>query len=298
MHRRKYISVVGIAVGAGLAGCSGETGGNNSSSGGNSSGGGGESTEASGGGEATGMSTSGGENSDTEAGDMRTAGGDTEMPTAMRTPSPMTTMGGDGMGTSMSGGGNADVSIDSSEFSQESASGVTDTAVVGELTAPSYLASIELQARFRNDAGDVVDTNSVYFEGLEEGQTWNFYVPSLASEPPAEGEVEVASAIPGSPPSPEGVELLESSLNEPADEYSGPLVTGRAENTSGSPISYLEANVVFLTDDGTALDSDYTNVSDLPSGETWSFELEQLTFSTDPRPDATDHEVTLSTSAL
>ena len=296
MRRRKYLAAVGLTAGTMFAGCSGETGSNNSSnesggSSGNSSGSSGnsEETEASGGSEAA----------ETAQGLSTTNGMETSMPTSMSDPSPATTMESSGMGTmmstSMSGGGNADVSIDSSELSQESSSGITDTAIIGELTAPAYLSSIELQARFRNDAGDVVDTNSAYFQGLEEGQTWNFYVPSLATDPPAEGEVEIASATPGSTPSADGVELVESSLNEPADEYSGPTVTGRAENTSGSSISYLEAQVVFLSDDGIALDSDWTNVSDLPDGETWSFEVEQITFSTDPRPDASDHIVRLAT---
>src|SRR5699024_7630487 len=190
-----------------------------------------------------------------------------------------TTMG------SMSGGGNADVSIDSSEFSKQTDSGITDTAMVGTLTAPSYLSTIELQAQFNNDNGDILTTGSAYFQGLEKGKTWNFYVPSLASQTPADGEVKVASATAGSPPSDPGAKVVESSLNEPADEFSGPTVTGRAKNTSGSALPYLEARIHFLADDGTALESDFTNITNLPAGETWSFKLEAITYTTDPRPE-------------
>ena len=49
----------------------------------------------------------------------------------------------------------------------------------------------------------------------------------------------------------------------------------------------------FLADHGTALDSDFNNVIDLPAGETWSFEVEQIVFPSDSRPEASNFEITL-----
>ena len=295
MNRRKYLSAIGLAAGAGLAGCSGGTGGNNSSGGSGSSTpaeGSGESTEASGGASTTTMSKS----AATSSGEMETRetnpAESTSMPTSMRTPS---TARMTSMSTSNSmGGGSAGVSIDSSEFAVQNDSGYKTAGIEGTLTAPRYLSSIELAARFRDNDGNILDNEPAYFTGLEKGETWNFYIESLASSVPSDGEVEIVSTTAGSPPSNSGAKVIDSSLNEPKDEYSGPTVTATVKNTSGSSIGYLEADVKYLADDGTALESDYDNISDLPAGETWKFSLEALTVSTDPRPDIADYDITLA----
>ena len=303
MNRRKYLSAIGCATTAILAGCGG--GGGGGGGGGNESGGtttgggggnaaGGAATEASTpveGGETTTDPTTSGAGATTVAESTRPA-----TVTSARGPSPTATAGSTPASTATTGGsGSSAASIGSSEFTKATEFGITEAAVVGELTASARLQSIELRATFRNDAGDVLGTEPAFFQGLDQGQTWNFYVPFLGDGAAAtDAEVEVASATTGpAPPSPPA-EVIESTLNPSPDEFTGPTVTGRARNTGSSTLPYLEARVKFLADDGTALDSDFTNVVDLPASETWSFEVEQLVFSSDERPEASDYEITLA----
>lgn len=189
---------------------------------------------------------------------------------------------------------NVSVSFDSSRFTSNTISGVTYAGMVGKLTAPTYLSDIEIQAQFHNDAGDILDTASNYFQGLTKDQTWNFYILSPTVDPPSGGDVVVAEATSDNPPSNPGAKVIESSLHEPRDEYSGPVLTARVKNTSGSKISYLYAQVKFLTDNGTALQSTSESIDDLPAGETWYFEIETGAIPSDPRPKATDFDIVLN----
>ena len=293
MQRRQYLATVGIATSSALAGCGSDTGSNGTGDGGGETAGGGGGTElstpASGEEATTAASDGAGETAATEP-------TQSEVVTSAREPSP-TAGGSASTSTATSGGGSASssVSIDSSEFVKETEYGMAEAAMVGELTAPTHLQSIELRATFRNDAGDVLTSDSAYFQGLNEGQTWSFYVPMLGEAADAtEGEVEVVAATAGSPPPSPQAEIVESELNPSPDEFTGPTVSARARNTGSSTLPYLEARVKFLADDGTALDSDFNNVTDLPAGETWSFEVEQIVFSSDSRPEASDFEITLA----
>lgn len=217
--------------------------------------------------------------------------------TAEATPTRMEQSTTTGSMTAGSGGsGTGSASIGSSEFTKVTDAGVSTAAMTGEVTASGgRLQSLELQARFRNDAGDLLSTESAYFQGLDDGQTWLFYVPYLGDAAAAtDGEVEVAEAVAGPAPPTPTAEVIESNLQQPSDQFTGPTVTARVENTGDGTLAYLEARVKFLTGDGAALSSNYTNVTELPAGEVWSFSLEQLTFSADDRPAAEDYEITLA----
>ena len=136
--------------------------------------------------------------------------------------------------------------------------------------------------------------------GLDSGQVWQVYVPYLGDKSEvADGELSISDATAGEiPDPPDSVELLEDSLEPPADEFSGPIVVGRAENTGDSTIGYLEAAATFIADSGNVLGSSFTNVTDLPAGETWSFEIEFTSYSTDAGDDVSDYELYLTDSSF
>lgn len=192
---------------------------------------------------------------------------------------------------------NVNVSFDSSRFVSNPKSRVNRTGMTGKLTAPTYLSAIEIQAQFRNDAGDILETASGYFQELKKDQTWNFYIPSLAAEPPADGDIVVAEATSGNPPSFSGAKVIDSSLHKSGDksDQNDQILTARVKNTSGSKISYLNSYVKFLTDNGTALEGASESIDDLPAGETWYFKIEKRASLGDPRPKATDFSIVLNT---
>lgn len=177
--------------------------------------------------------------------------------------------------------------------------GDMETGIAAEVTntGDTRLSYIEVQAAFRNEAGDILDTNFTNVVGLESGQTWETYVSYLGDETVADAELEVVDTTAGElAPPPEGVELIEDSLEPPEDEFGSPSVVGRAENGSDSSVDYLQAMVSFVAENGNLLSSGSTNVSDLPSGETWRFEVEYLAISPNKPDEPSEYTVTLTTS--
>lgn len=275
MDRRRCLTAIGTAGASLIAGCSGGDG----SSGGGNGGSGGNSTTGSGGGTTTAGSTTGSKT---------TQGSETTQQTSDSTTT----------GTETSSNGDAASALEISGTELEE--GEFDIGVVGEIenTGDQRLAYVEATATFRNDAGDVLDTTMTNLAGLESGQIWETYVPYLGDKSEvAEGELSISDAVAGEiPEPPDAVELLEDSLEPPADDFSGPKVTGRAENTGDSTIGYLEAAATFVAENGNVLGSGFTNVTDLPAGETWSFEIEFTSYSTEVSDDVSDYELYLTDS--
>jgi hypothetical protein len=281
MDRRNYLaSVAALSGGLVLAGCSGGSSGNNSSGGGNSSSGGsdGESNASGSGsgstqsnGESTGQSD---EQTEMESGD------DSDSATA-----------------SQSSTGSDAVKIANSEVVE----GDFETGVVADVTntGDTRLAYVEIEAIFRNDAGDVLDSDFTNVVGLEGGQTWEAYISYLGEESVAEAEVNVADTTAGELESPpKGVKLVEDNLEPPEDEFGSAKVVGRAKNGSDSTVDYLQAAVSFVAENGNLLGSGSDNITNLPAGETWKFEAEYLAIAPDKPSEPDDYTVTLTTSIL
>jgi len=177
--------------------------------------------------------------------------------------------------------------------------GDMETGIAAEVTntGDTRLSYTEVQAAFRNEAGDILDTNYTNVVGLESGQTWEAYVSYFGDETVADAEIEVAETTTGElAPPPEGVELIEDNLEPPEDEFGSPAVIGRAENGSDSSVDYLQAMVSFVAENGNLLSSGSTSISDLPSGEIWRFEVEYLAISPNKPDEPSDYTVTLTTS--
>ena len=281
MDRRDYLtSIAALSGGLVLAGCSGGSSGNNNSSGGNTgSGGSGGGSNASGSG--SGSTQSDGESTDQpdEQTEME-SGTDSESATARQ-----------------SSTGSDAVEIANSEIVE----GDMETGVVAEVTntGDTRLAYVEIEAIFRNDAGDVLDSDFTNVVGLEGGQTWEAYISYLGEESVAEAEVNVADTTAGELESPpKGVKLVEDNLEPPEDEFGSAKVVGRAKNGSDSTVDYLQAAVSFVAENGNLLGSGSDNITNLPAGETWKFEAEYLAIAPDKPSEPDDYTVTLTTSIL
>jgi len=289
MYRRRYIVAIGTAGVSLAAGCSG----------GGSADGGTDSSSNSGSASST---TTDGDGRTTAAGSTTTATETTTESTTETTTEPTTTQETEtstATETSTTPGDTASLlEISGTELEE----GEYDVAVVGEIenTGNQRFSYVETTATFRNDAGDVLDTTMTNLAGLGVGQVWQVYVPYLGEKSEvADGELSISDTTVGEiPEPPDSVELLEDSLEPPADDFSGPTVTGRAENTIDSSIGYLEAAATFSAENGNVLGSGFTNITDLPAGETWRFEIEFTSYSTDAGDDVSDYELYLTDSAL
>lgn len=280
MDRRDYLSsIAALSGGLVFAGCSGSSGGNNSTSGGSGTNGSGSES-----GPTQSSSETTNESGDQTESDEQTAEPETEAETDTESET----------STQTSAGSEA-VEVANTEIVE----GDMETGVAAEVTntGNTRLSYVEVEAIFRNDAGDVIDSNFTNVVGLESGQTWEVYVSYLGDETLADAELSVADTTAGElAPPPEGVELVEDSLEPAQDEFSSPKVVGRAENGSNSSVDYLQAAVSFVAESGNLLGSGSANISNLPAGETWRFEVEYLAIAPDKPDEPNDYTVTLTTS--
>lgn len=177
--------------------------------------------------------------------------------------------------------------------------GEFETGIAAEVTntGDTRLSYVEVQAAFRNEAGDILETAFTNVVGLEGGQTWEAYISYLGDQTVAEADLEVADTTAGElTPPPDGVKLIDDSIKPPEDEFGSPVVVGRAENGSDSAVSFLQAMVSFTGENGNLLTSGSATISDFPAGETWRFEVDYLVISPNKPAKPNDYTITLTTS--
>ena len=78
-----------------------------------------------------------------------------------------------------------------------------------------------------------------------------------------------------------------------SEDSLGATLSGTAENTSGEEQSYIEIGVVVFDGDGTRIDDWFTNITDVPAGQEFTWEI-NLTTGLD---EFEDYEIEWSTSA-
>ena len=290
MHRRKYLSAISLAAGAGLAGCSGETGGNSSSGGGgNSSGGGSESTEASGGGEATEMSTSGSEEMGTDAG-MGTEAGGTSAATATEKETMVTSTVQPSTSASMGGGGSGNTEVTESELNVEEGEYSTDIYMTGliENTGDGVLRIPEARVSFYDNNDSILESSTETIAFLKPGTQWAINVPYLDDGEPARGEIESTST-----------ETFQTELGVPdrLEITSQELQTGEepslsvaVKNTSNSEVAPA-VFCVFYDGDGIAMGDGLDSLDQLPPGETWQTSLDFFGYSTQDATQISDYDL-------
>lgn len=159
--------------------------------------------------------------------------------------------------------------------------------------APS--GTIELQADWYDEGGDYLDNSNAYLQSLGAGETWAARVYFLGTGAENVDDYEIEGEYDTESPNfeIEGLELLEDEM-EVSDREA--VIRGRVENNTGEEQSYVEAIGKVYDSDGIVLGDNWTNVSDLRDGDTWSFDTTWR--GRDRITEATDHEILITDSSL
>lgn len=172
---------------------------------------------------------------------------------------------------------------------------ITDVYVeaVIENTGDAPSGNIEVQADWYNADGNYLDNDIGWLVSLAPGESWESRVYYLGSNPEEVEDYEFEGEFDEEPADvdPEGVELLGSEMEVGEDEA---VVTGEIENTSDETEDYVAAVAKIYDEDGVVLGDNFTNVTELRGGETWSFEVSWR--GRDRSTRAADHELLVATT--
>jgi len=142
--------------------------------------------------------------------------------------------------------------------------------VRNEGDAPS--GQIKLTAKWYDADGNYLDDDDWRLRSLGTDETWAARVYYLGGSAEEIDDYEIDGEFETEPPqtNPEGLEMVESEMNVGEDEA---VISGKVRNDRDEEVSYTEATGKIYDGEGTVLDDDWTNVTDLPAGETWAFEV-------------------------
>ena len=152
--------------------------------------------------------------------------------------------------------------------------------------------SVELTARWLDDSGSFIGTDTAYLPTLGAGETWLARVGTSGEVEGVElsGEYDVS---PGS--SATGLSVVDHSLNI-EDEYSG-TITAEVENTREKSLFMTSFHGVLYDSEGRVIGGQETRESDISPGEDLFFEISLSTTRTVHRiSKATDHMVLVTES--
>lgn len=151
---------------------------------------------------------------------------------------------------------------------------ITDVYVEAliENTGDAPSGNIELQADWYNADGNYLDNDIGWLVSLAPGESWQARVYYLGSNGEEVEDYEFEGEFDEEPANvnPDGLDLLGSEMNVGEDEA---VVTGEIENTTDETEDYVAAVAKIYDEEGVVLGDNYTNVTELRSGETWSFEV-------------------------
>ncbi len=167
-------------------------------------------------------------------------------------------------------------------------------AATVENTGAAPSGTIELTADWYDASGDYMDNDSAFLQSLGAGEAWAARVPYLGTNPgdvdsyQFDGEYDAETP----PMNPDGLTLRGSEMNVGDGEV---VIRGEVVNERGADVSYIEATGKVYDADGVLLGDEYTNVTDVPAGETWTFET---TWLTDRAGEAVDFDVWVTDTAV
>lgn len=271
MQRRKYLAVLGMGSAGFFAGCAEDTDGD------------GTTTEPVTTTESGATDTPTDPGTETQMETSATNGTETNTETQAETTQTTTQTSGE-----------ADVSIANDELVERQTDFGTEIAATGSVRndGDGWAHMTTFSARVYNADDNLLDTLEAILLWFPPGQTWAPYVEYLGDGEPDRIETELEVDPPSmTTRAPEDIALDDSSLNVGEDEAT---ITGTATNNRDETMDYLEATGHFLDGDGVILSSNYTNVTDLPAGETWQFSTSALLYG-DRLDNIADHQVVLST---
>jgi hypothetical protein len=170
-----------------------------------------------------------------------------------------------------------------------------DALIENRGNAPS--GPVELTAQWYDSDGNYRGNDSTYLRALRADETWAARVSYLGSEADVLHAYDFDGEYETNPPSfdPEGLELVDHTMEVIEGEGSNEVrITGRVANNRDSTVDYLEAIGAVYNADGYVLGDEWTNVTDIPVGETWAFEIRWS--ERDRTTEATDHVVSITDS--
>lgn len=163
-----------------------------------------------------------------------------------------------------------------------------DTTVENVGDAPS--GQIDLQADWYDEDGNYLDNGQTWLRTLRPGETWLARVPYLGTSEEAVADYELAYEVEPEPPTaPDNLVLEESEMRVGETEV---VIDGRITNDTGSEQSYVEAIAIIYDEECRVLGSEWTTVTGVADGDTWSFEMTWLEL--DRVNEAATHRVVVS----
>lgn len=191
--------------------------------------------------------------------------------------------------------GEPDITIANHELIVNEGEYTTDVYVAAtvENTGDAASGMIELIADWYDDEGNYLDNDSWFLQTLGAGETWAARVYYLGGSAEQVADYEFDGEFQTqSPSAAEGLTLSSSQMQVGENEA---VITGEVANERDESVSYAEAISKVYDSDGVVLDANYTNVTDLPAGETWSFETTWR--GRDRTSEAANHAVIITTDA-
>lgn len=173
----------------------------------------------------------------------------------------------------------------------------TDVYVAAKVTnegnAPTSM--VELTAEWYDAEGNYLGNITQYLQSLGTGETWAARVYYLGSDPKKVDDYEFDGKFGTESPimNSEGLELLGSEMKAGTDEV---VISGEVKNNRDEMASYIQATGKVYNGNDVVLTDEWTNVTEVPAGETWAFEVTWL--GGDRVAQAADHTVWITDSAL
>lgn len=194
-------------------------------------------------------------------------------------------------------GGEPALEILDSELVVEEGEYSTDVYVAAtvENTGDAPSGTTEIVADWYDADDNYMDDSSAYLQSLGAGETWAARIYFLGTGAEEVDDYEVSGEFDTDPQTfdPEGLDLVEHNMQVGEDEA---VIEGQVENGTGEEASYIQAIGKVYDADGIVLGDDWTNVSDVPDGETWAFEVSWR--GRDRTEQADDYEVLITDSSF
>ncbi len=158
-------------------------------------------------------------------------------------------------------------------------------------TGDSPYSFVEVTASFRDAQNTIITNGYDNMLALPPGGTWRTFLSHAQPDAVESATVEITDSALGQP-LPTAADLNLTLENARLTD-SGSTVVGQVTNTTGGPLSYLEA-IVRFRDDQYIYGGTFTNVSNFAAGDTWRFEVSHTSLAPEP-PTITDYDLRFST---
>ncbi|TYL38872.1 hypothetical protein CV102_10210 [Natronococcus pandeyae] len=201
----------------------------------------------------------------------------------------------------------AQESTDGEDDSDEAILDITDhELVVDDEASVTYLAVtvenvgdvasgwITLETDWYDSRGDYLDTDLAHLGMLSAGKTWQARVYYDGSDATSVTDFTVDGRVDPDPLTvPGGLEVIESDVEIDGDDV---VVTGRFGNDTGETQPNVDVIALLFDDEGVVLGDGWVNETDVPNGETRSFEC--VWDGRDRADDVADHTAIVTSSAF